>query len=112
MCHSPKPRTSSDEGLRRCEPQSVSRACDNRLPCAHRRAATASSSRRWYAAYQMGVDMGFVPFLAQSLIKNDEFVEDLARFAEGNFSEAQVRKTALLRSISSGTNALTGASFF
>src|SRR6516164_4244 len=36
--------------------------------------------------------MGFVPNLPATLMKNQEFVTDLARFAEGLESEAAVRK--------------------
>jgi len=36
--------------------------------------------------------MGFVPNLPQTLMKDDEFVTDLARFAEGLYTEQAVRK--------------------
>jgi hypothetical protein len=36
--------------------------------------------------------MGFVPNLSQSLIDNLEFITDLARYAEGLFTEQQVKK--------------------
>jgi hypothetical protein len=36
--------------------------------------------------------MGFVPNLPQTLLENDEFVADLARFAEGLYSEQAIRK--------------------